>query len=68
MIALCTYPLYASRAVMETRDSSWKPRSWCCGINLMSCSSARHGDRICAGLIALYSSGSIVVTLASLVL
>jgi hypothetical protein len=42
MIALCTYPLYASRAVMETRDSSWKPRSWCCGISSTFFGGARH--------------------------
>src|ERR1700738_5008213 len=54
MIAACLQWASCSSACCATsssRDSSWKPKSWCCGINSMSCSSARHGDCICVGSI-----------------
>jgi hypothetical protein len=41
-----------------------QPRSWCCGINSMACSSVRHGDHICGGWTALCSSGFIGAALA----
>jgi hypothetical protein len=50
--AFCSF---ACCATTSSRGSSLRPRSWCCGISSMSCSSARHGDRICVGPIVLYS-------------
>jgi hypothetical protein len=43
----------------SNRESSWKPRFWCCGISSIFCT-AREVDRICDGSIVLNSSGSIV--------
>jgi hypothetical protein len=45
MIAGCSQlPSFSSAccATVSSRDDGLKPRSWCCGINSTSCSSARH--------------------------
>jgi YD repeat-containing protein len=45
MIAGCSLlPSFSSAccATVSSRDDGLKPKSWCCGINSTSCSSARH--------------------------
>ena len=45
MIAGCSLlPSFSSAccATVSSRDDGLKPKSWCCGINSMFCSSARH--------------------------